>query len=107
MLKIRSGNEENKSSHRQPNDSIINSAKIDSKAAPIAQKDSIKTTHFARWALGKNSAYNVTLKVNKSYCDKFYDWGTPPMPMPKTLINKKEFNTSHSAEKQKNMKIRW
>lgn len=48
MLKIRSGNEENKSSHRQPNDSIINSAKIDSKAAPIAQKDSIKTTHFAR-----------------------------------------------------------
>lgn len=48
MLNIRSGKDEIKSNHRQPKDSIINNAKIDSKAAPIAQKDSINTTHFAR-----------------------------------------------------------
>lgn len=62
ILKISKGNEENKSNHRHPHVSIIHKAKIDSKAAPIAQNDSINTTHLARCALGKNSAYKVTLK---------------------------------------------
>lgn len=51
----------NPSNHRQPHVSIMNSASTASNAAPIAQNDSINTTHFARWADGRNSAYNVTL----------------------------------------------
>ena len=50
------------SNQRHPQVSMMNRARIASKAAPTAQNDSIKTTHFARWAIGRNSAYRVTLQ---------------------------------------------
>jgi hypothetical protein len=62
MAKSKSGRELMQSSQRQPRDSIMKNASSDSKAAPIAQNDSINTTHLARCTEGKNSAYSVTLQ---------------------------------------------
>jgi hypothetical protein len=61
-VNIANGNELSNKSHRQPQVDMTKSAKIASNAAPTAQNDSIRTTHFALWASGKNSAKRVTLK---------------------------------------------
>lgn len=62
MANTNKGRELNNNNHLQPIVCMMNKARMASKAAPTAQKDSIKTTHLALWAIGKNSAYKVTLK---------------------------------------------
>ena len=64
------GIEDRASNHLQPRDGMTNMAKMTSRHAPSAQKQSRSTTHLPRCLVGRNSAYNVT------------DCGTQPMLNP-------------------------
>ncbi len=64
------GNAERASSQRHPPTGMMAAAKRTSAQAPRAQKQSRRTTHLARWRVGKNSDNRVT------------DWGTQPMLNP-------------------------
>ena len=76
--KQREGRAERARSHRQPSVGITSMARMTSRHAPSAQKQSNMTTHLPLCLVGRNSAYKVT------------DWGTQPMLNPTiNLYNEK------------------